>query len=286
MGSEPGGQPWEPGGSQIISHQPAPASSTAVVQEPLCSPSAHHQYGANFAVLPSSIIAEAGESLTSSLRGPDSASAPSSLIFTVTRRSTRLPHSSSSALVGRWPAIASGLHSSCYTLSLCPTGSVGLISPSSSTLVLTLAPRILCIPLARWVSVSALGSSTTYSAAIGQPLLLHGSSLRRLHRGVTILAVAWVLLGSSYSKSLLSPPFFITSLVSVCRPPPGCVRPSPEPPPKFPPIPSLCCSMVRGHAIREGGWRYARILDCLCHFLPLFLFLFFDILSCTSPRLI
>ncbi|KAF4099402.1 hypothetical protein G5714_019528 [Onychostoma macrolepis] len=44
---------------------PAPASSTAVVWQPLFSPSAHHLYGASSMCLPSSIVTVAGESLTS-----------------------------------------------------------------------------------------------------------------------------------------------------------------------------------------------------------------------------
>ncbi len=47
------------------SHTPVPASSTAVVWQPLCSPLAHHLYGASFAGLPSSIVTMAGESLAS-----------------------------------------------------------------------------------------------------------------------------------------------------------------------------------------------------------------------------
>ncbi len=73
------------------------------------------------------------------LQGPDSASARRPSGSTVTRlsiSSTGLPRPSGSALVGRRPAIASGLRSSGYASSLHPTGSVGLLPPASSTWVL------------------------------------------------------------------------------------------------------------------------------------------------------
>ncbi len=107
--------PWKPGDWQMPVLPNAPATSTAVVLQPLCSHSAQPQYSASSAGLPSSIVAVAGETLTSAsrLRRPSgSTSAPSSLASTITRRSissTGLPRSSSSALVGRQPAIASGL---------------------------------------------------------------------------------------------------------------------------------------------------------------------------------
>ncbi len=46
-------------------YPPEPASSTPVIWQPLCSPSAHHLYGASSAGLPSSIVTLAGESLVS-----------------------------------------------------------------------------------------------------------------------------------------------------------------------------------------------------------------------------
>ncbi|KTG32329.1 hypothetical protein cypCar_00004939 [Cyprinus carpio] len=163
---------------------PAPASSTAIVWQPLYSPLAHHHYTASSAGLPSSSIVMARESLTSasSFRGPDSTLSrrpssstlvPSSLASIATHRSTSstgLPRPSGYAMVGRRPAIASGLRCFGCTLSLRPTCSIGLLPPASSTLVLsrygsatdlristsasvaralssTLVPRILCIPL-------------------------------------------------------------------------------------------------------------------------------------------
>ncbi|KAL0199047.1 hypothetical protein M9458_007587, partial [Cirrhinus mrigala] len=63
--------------------------------------------------------------------------ANSSPSFAVTHQSTvstGLPRLSGSALVGRRPALDSGLHSSSFVLSLCPSGTVGLLAPSGSTL--------------------------------------------------------------------------------------------------------------------------------------------------------
>ncbi|KAI2651773.1 Hermansky-Pudlak syndrome 3 protein [Labeo rohita] len=65
--------------------------------------------------------------------------AHSSLVSTVAHQSTSsiwLPHPSGSALVGCRPALASGLQSSGFALSLLPSGSVGHLPPFSSTFVL------------------------------------------------------------------------------------------------------------------------------------------------------
>ncbi|KAL0192002.1 hypothetical protein M9458_010298, partial [Cirrhinus mrigala] len=169
-------------------------------------PVAHHLCSGLAAGLPASIGVMAGGSLSSasSLRVQNSASALrpcgsttalSSLISTVARRptsSTGLPRPSGSALVGRRPAIASGLHSSGFASSLRPAGSVGLLPPSGSTSVLcrsgsaadlrisasasvaralgsALALRILGVALDLWLSVSASGSTSTCSAAVGRP---------------------------------------------------------------------------------------------------------------------
>ncbi len=254
--------------SKMPAFPPAPASSTAVVWQPPRSPSSPYLYGASPVGLPYSSVAGAGVSLTSasSLWGPDSASArrpsgftsaPSSLASTVIHRSsssTGLPRPSGSALVRRRPAIASGLLSSGCASSLRPTGSVGLLPPFSSTWVLsrscsaadlrssafalvaralgsTLAPRILGIPLARWLSVSASGSSTTCSATFGRPPGVggHHSSMAPPSVGSTVghhhgcgLGPARLLLLRIPPVSSLAPPSFVTSLVSVSRPPPGC----------------------------------------------------------------
>ncbi|KAI2651793.1 Protein FixA [Labeo rohita] len=105
---------------------------------------------------------------TSASRPRRSTSATSSLASTITRRSTSstgLPHPSGST-------IASGLHSSGFTLLLCSTGSSLLPAPPWSSVIsasvaralgFTLAPWILGIPLARWLSVSA---SSSYPAAV------------------------------------------------------------------------------------------------------------------------
>ncbi len=102
-------------------------------------------------------------------------------------------------------------------------------------------PRILGIPLARWLSVSASGSSTTCSATVGRPPVVggHHSSMAPPSVGSTVghhhgcgLGPARHLLLRIPPVSSLAPPSFVTSLVSVSRPPP-------EPPPKFPPAPPL-----------------------------------------------
>ncbi|KAL1253315.1 hypothetical protein QQF64_018008, partial [Cirrhinus molitorella] len=163
---------------------------------------AHHLWRGLAAGLPisSSVGVESGGSLISSLRSLDSASAlqpcgctmaPSSLISTVARRSTSstgLPRPYGSAPVCRHPAIASGLHSSGCASSLRPSGSAGLLLPSSSASVLdrsgstaalrisasvagaicsALALRILGVAPDLRLSVSASGSTTTPSAAVG-----------------------------------------------------------------------------------------------------------------------
>ncbi|KAL0158952.1 hypothetical protein M9458_047028, partial [Cirrhinus mrigala] len=89
--------------------------------------------------------------------------------------------------------------------------------PSGSTM----APSSLCSAVARQSTgstglprLSGLGSSATCSAAVCQT------------PGV-ITALAWVPPGAACSKSLLSPAWLlppsslITSLDSICRPPPG-----------------------------------------------------------------
>ncbi len=97
----------KPGVSKMPTHPPAPASasSTSVVWQPLCSPSAHNLYGASSVGLPVSIVGVTGESLAS----------VSSLLSAVAHQSTGsagLPRPSGSTLVCRWPSVISGLHSS------------------------------------------------------------------------------------------------------------------------------------------------------------------------------
>ncbi|KAL0177499.1 hypothetical protein M9458_026393, partial [Cirrhinus mrigala] len=187
------------------------------------SPSTLHLCSRLTTGLPVSIGVAAGGSLVSasSLRVQDSASAhrpmaPSSLLSDMARQSTgstRLPRPSSYTLGCRQASCAWGLHSSGFTSSLCPSGSIRLLHPSASTLVLclsgsttasrihastsvagaigsTLTLRILLLfTLAHRLSVSASGSSTTCSTAVGrwsapwshQPFLLHGASLCQLH---------------------------------------------------------------------------------------------------------
>ncbi|KAI2657574.1 Nuclear mitotic apparatus protein 1 [Labeo rohita] len=182
----------------------------------------------------------------SSLRGPDSASvvrpsgstiASSSLVSTGARQSTSstgLPHPSGSALVSRPPTSTSGLHSSGCTSSFRPSGSIGLLLPSSFTSVLchsgstmafrisvyasvaeatcsTLALRILGVTQDRRLSVSVSPPPAPpsvcplESSALPPPWFLPPSA----PPWATIMAVAWVLPGSSCSKSLLSSPWLL-----------------------------------------------------------------------------
>ncbi|KAI2652932.1 Triple functional domain protein [Labeo rohita] len=127
-----------------------------------------------------------------------------------------------------------------------PSGSVWLLHPSGSTLVLcrsastavsrmhgsvqvrgatcsTLVLQILPVTLDLWLSVPASGSYTTCSAAFGRPpgVVSPASSMVPPSVGSTVaitMAVAWVMSGSSCSKSLLSsfwllplsgPPWFL-----------------------------------------------------------------------------
>ncbi len=116
-----------------------------------------------------------------------------------------------------------------------PWSSVAPALPRISTSVTralgsTLAPRILGMPLARWLSVSASGSSTTCSAAVGRPpgVGSHSSSMAPPSIGSTMgrhygcgLCPAWLLPLRVPPVFSLSPPSFVATLVSARRPPPG-----------------------------------------------------------------
>ncbi len=78
----------------------------------------------------------------------------------------------------------------------------------------------------------------------------------------TVMAVAWVPLGSFCSRSLLAPPSFVASLVSVCRPPPGCPSSS-RASSQAPTHPSLGC-FYGARTRLPGGGRYVRVVDCFC----------------------
>ncbi len=300
--------------SPTASHRPVPFLNAifAGFRQSLCSPSAHHLWRGLAVGLPisSSVGIESGGSLDSafSLRGPDSASvlrpsgstmASSSLISTGARQSTRLPRPSGSALVSHLPTSTSGLHSSGYASSLRPSGSIRLILPPQLHLCRSAAAFRSSVYLGREASVSA-----AESAATSPPWLLPASA----PPWATIVTVAWVLPGSSCSKSLLpisvlAPPS-ISTLDSVSRPPPGCLSsawtsssivcllasPSPSPvtiphpllfpPPKSPTIPPF---VPRREATpSERGANCHNPLDscfafCLCSlpvcpYLVLFLF--------------
>ncbi len=227
--------------SKMPTLPPDPASSTAVFWHPLHSPSAPYLYGASPAGLPSSSVTGDGVSLSSTSSGCAS--------------------------------------------SLRPTGSVGLLPPVSSTWVLshsgsavdlrisasvtralssTLAPWILGIHLARWLSAS--GSSTTCSTDIGRPpgVAIPPPCLLPLSAPpwAIIMAVAWVLLCSSCSGSLLSDPWLLPPLspLGLCLPPPSrvsvlllsCLSSS------HPPLPML---FPRCEDAPSGRGRYVRIMD-------------------------
>ncbi|KAL0150803.1 hypothetical protein M9458_053885 [Cirrhinus mrigala] len=150
--------------------------------------------------------------------------------------STGLPHPSSSTLVARRPAIASGLHSSSCVLSLHPTGFIGLLPPSGSASDLcrsgsamelrisasvaralgsALALRILSVSQDHRLSVSASGSTTTCSASNGRPprVVSPSSTMAPPSVSPTVdhhlgcgLGFAWLLLLWVPSVSSLTPP--------------------------------------------------------------------------------
>ncbi len=191
----------------MSTHLPAPASSTAVVWQPLCSPSAHHLFGASTTGLPVSIVGVAGEPLASnsSLWVLDSASAhrPSGSTMVPSSLRLRLGLSSSIRRLGT-PLLR------CAS-SLCPSGSVRLLLPSAppQSSVALAPPRPSGSPpphqsfetsVPPWSSGSS--SSPWLIGSPSQPqappppappplvgplessaLPLHDSSLRRLHRG-------------------------------------------------------------------------------------------------------
>ncbi len=161
------------------------------------------------------------------------------------------------------------LHPSGSVRLLHPLGSSSVLSRSSSAadlrisssasvaraLVSTLAPQILGIPLARWLSIAASGSSTICSTAIGQPPGVGGGgsmapvgSTMGHHNGCG-LGPARLLLFRLPPVSSLAPPSFITALDSVCL----------LPPPRW-----KCYGA--GRAFREGGVmsRPWTVLLCFC----------------------
>lgn len=221
---------------------PAPATSTAVVWQP-----------PRFALSPLSVRCEPrGSAILQrcrgwsiphlSLRGPDSASAcrpsgstsaPSPLASTISCRFTGLPLTSSSALVVRRPAIASGL-----LWLLRPTDRSTWVFSRSGSSPPPWSPEpfappwILSIPLARWLSISALGSSPLHhsSVAVGRPPGVggHPSSVAPPSVGSTVghhhgcgLGPAVCHLLRVPPVSSLAPPSFVAPLDSVYRPPPG-----------------------------------------------------------------
>ncbi|KAI2647022.1 Transmembrane protease serine 9 [Labeo rohita] len=223
--------------------------SCSVIWQTLCSTSAFQLSGGLTTGQPVSITVTARGSLVSasSLRVQDSAlthrpssstMVPSFLLSTIYRQSTSsnaLPCPSSSALVWCQPSCTSGLHSSGCDLSLRPSVSARLLNSSSSTLVLFpgstpphqspgpfAPPRLYGFSTSPWLIGSPSPPRTPPPPApppsvtplellaFPPPWLLPLSALP----WVVFMAVAWVLLGSSCSKSLLSPPGLPWSLLS------------------------------------------------------------------------
>ncbi len=183
--------------------------------------------------------------------------------------STGFPHPSGSTLVGRRPTIASGLPSSGCTSSLCPTGSVGLLPPASSTMVLSRqSPRLHPGPpdplhppgsLALRLRLGLLHHLPRrhWSAPWNRrPFLLHGSSLRQLHRGPPLWL--WLWPGSSLtppapnSSCLLPGSSLLRHPHGLCLPGPSQMSVPPEPPPKYR-TPSSPCSFYSTRTRFPGG---------------------------------
>ncbi|KTF78513.1 hypothetical protein cypCar_00042941 [Cyprinus carpio] len=100
------------------------------------------------------------QDFASAHRPSGSTMAPISFISAVAHQAAWLPRPSGSALVCRRPAIASGLHSSGCTLSICPTDSIGLLPPSSSTLVLCRSGSTAAFRIPAYASVACAICST------------------------------------------------------------------------------------------------------------------------------
>ncbi len=101
------------------------------------------------------------------------------------------------------------------------------------------------------------------SSALPPPWLLPPSA----PLWVTITAVTWFPSGAACYKSLLAPPYFITTLDSVCRPPPRCPSSS-RASSQGPTCPSLCCFYGTRTCLPGGGaicQEYGPVLLC---FLP------------------
>ncbi|KAI2648364.1 Titin [Labeo rohita] len=260
----------EPGGQQMH----APASFSAVVWQPLWSPSAHCAVGSpRVCQSPSASWLEdplslppASESRTplrpidpaappwlltsSSLPWPGSPLVhPGSLVPPAPPWSSfdhPAPWNSIPPAVPR-PSVPTALSGSSIpsaspwsSVALAPPWPPGSTSPprpsgSSPSPWLIGSPPLAPPPPAPPPSVGPLESST-----VPPQWLLPPSA----PPWVVIMAVAWVSPGSSCSKSLQSSSWLLP-LSGVSTPP--------EPPPKFPPILPSVVSMTQGHAFREGG---------------------------------
>ncbi len=131
----------------------------------------------------------------------------------------------------------------------------------------TLAPRILGIPLARWLSVSASGSSTTCSAAVGRPpgVSGHPSSMAPPSVGSTVghhgcgLGPAVRLLLRVPPVSSLAPPSFVAPLDCLPAPSRWFVLLLSHLRNSHPPLPML---LLRCEDAPFGRGHNVRIVDC------------------------
>ncbi len=269
--------------SKIPALPPAPASSTAVVWQPLRSPSAPCLYGASPVGLPSSSVAGAGVSLHRHPSILQLHRAPSSLRLRLGRASTR--HRLRTPLLRlrlvapshrlRWAPSSLQLHLGPQSLRL-RRGSpdlhlrLGRQSPRlhpgppdplhpPGSLALRLRFGLLHHLLRRrWSAPWSRRQS-----------LLHGSSLRRLHRGPS----SWLWPGSSCAPPAPGPSCLfpgsslLRHLPGLCQPaPPGCSSSSWASalvPTRFPP--PLLFHGARTHL--PGGGSNVTPLDCFVVFL-------------------
>ncbi|KAL0157431.1 hypothetical protein M9458_048677, partial [Cirrhinus mrigala] len=161
--------------------------------------------------------------------------------------STGLSRPSGSALFSHRPAIATPPAAPRRSVPPAPLGSSLQLHLSPLSLRLRRGPPDFCLghlshglllgppdPRVAWTrrhSISASGSTSTCSLAIPSPWLFPPSALP----WAAILAVAWALLGSSCSGSLLSPPWLLppSDLPWTLLSPPWLLPPS-SPPWTFP----------------------------------------------------
>ncbi len=228
--------------SRPNTHPPAPASSTADVWQPLCSPSAHHLCGASSAGLPTSSDAVVGVSLDSASEArtpprPVDPSAPPWFLAPSSPPWPGSPPAPPGSLVPPAPPWSGVIHPAPRD-SIPPASPHSFVPPAPSGSFIPSAPPLDSVALAPpWppgstplrrspapsVPPRTSGSSPSPllcgSLSLPQappppappplvapwsrrPSLHHGSSLRRLHRGPP----SWLWPGSSLLLLLRIPP--------------------------------------------------------------------------------